>query len=303
MIKVSYSEGVKDEYYELIANSKMQTFKNRTFESYYNQYVKSKVGYELRELLCGDYEKLLEIKRDIGTKYSSQKNIIKELFNYDRSKSKMFTPKLSKLQPKIATFIEEKLEVDTCYFCNIEFINKFKKSDGKFKNGFTLDHFIDKGKYPFFALSLYNLIPSCYTCNSKVKGPDEINNLSPSSVNFDFDDKVKFRTFIDNENLQLDEEQDFILMLKEDFSLEYKEYIDGFMLNERYEYHKYKVIEMINKRKEYPDSRIKELSLLTQKTEEEVKQDLFGEYLSDEDLHKRPLSKLTKDISAELGLI
>jgi len=74
------------------------------------------------------------------------------------------------------------------------------------------------------------------------------------------------------------------------------------MLNERYEYHKYKVIEMINKRKEYPNSRIKELALLTKK-EEEVKQDLFGEYLFEEDdLQKRPLSKLIKDISAELGL-
>ena len=51
---------------------------------------------------------------------------------------------------------------------------------------------------------------------------------------------------------------------------------------------------MINKRKEYPNSRIKELAKLTEKTEEEVKQDLFGEYLFDDDLHKRPLSKLIK---------
>jgi hypothetical protein len=59
---------------------------------------------------------------------------------------------------------------------------------------------------------------------------------------------------------------------------------------------------MINKRKEYPDSRIKELAYLTQKTEEEVKQDLFGEYLNEE-LHKRPLSKLVRDVSEELGLL
>ena len=67
-------------------------------------------------------------------------------------------------------------------------------------------------------------------------------------------------------------------------------------------FHYVKVIEMIQKRKDYPDSRIKELAKLTQKTEEEVKQDLFGTYLK-EDLHKRPLSKLIKDISKELGLI
>jgi len=94
------------------------------------------------------------------------------------------------------------------------------------------------------------------------------------------------------------------LLLKEDFSNIYNQYIDVFELNGRYEYHKYKVIEMINKRKQYPDSRIKELANFIQKTEEDVKKDLFGEYLfEDNDLHKRPLSKLTKDIAKELGLI
>ena len=300
MIQVKYTTNIKDDYYNLIATRTMQKYKNRTFESYYNQYIKSKLGgYELRDLLCGEYEKLVEIKESIDTKYSSKTNIVKQFFNYDKAQGK-----LSKLQPKISTFFEENVEVHTCYFCNIEFINKFKKSDGKFKNGFTLDHYIDKGKYPYLALSLYNLIPSCYTCNSKVKNVVEINNLSPSSVNFDFNTKVKFRTFMQNKNLQIDEVKDFDLLLKEDFSKEYEEYIDGFMLNKRYEYRKYKVIEMINKRKEYPDSRIKELAKLTEKTEEEVKQDLFGEYLfEDDDLHKRPLSKLTRDISRELGLI
>jgi len=49
---------------------------------------------------------------------------------------------------------------------------------------------------------------------------------------------------------------------------------------------------------------MKELALLTQKTVEEVKQDLFGEYIFEEkDLHKRPLSKLIKDIAQELGLV
>jgi uncharacterized protein YqeY len=105
-----------------------------------------------------------------------------------------------------------------------------------------------------------------------------------------------------DKNLQIKVEEDFELFLKEDFSDIYQKYIDVFELDGRYEYHKYKVIEMINKRKNYPDSRIKELADLTQKTEEEVKRDIFGEYLPDE-LHKRPLSKLIKDISKELGFI
>lgn len=34
----------------------------------------------------------------------------------------------------------------------------------------TLDHFYPKHLYPYLALSLFNLVPSCYTCNSSLKG-------------------------------------------------------------------------------------------------------------------------------------
>ena len=310
MIQVKYKKNIENYYYNLISTRTMQKYNNQTFESYYNQYIKSKLcGYELRDLIYGEYEKLVEIKKKIGTKYSSKNNNVKSFFNYDKSKGK-----LTKLQPKISTFFEKNVEVYTCYFCNIAFINKFKKADGKFKNGFTLDHYIDKGKYPYLALSLYNLIPSCYVCNSKVKGIREIDALSPSSSKFDFDKKVTFKTFMRNETLLIKDSKDFELLLKEDFTNVYRKYIDVFELNGRYAYHKYKVLEMIQKRKAYPDSRIKELAQLTQKTQEEVKQDLFGAYLFgaylfgaylfDADvLHKRPLSKLTRDIAKELGLL
>jgi hypothetical protein len=33
----------------------------------------------------------------------------------------------------------------------------------------TLDHFYPKAQYPFLGLSLYNLIPSCHSCNSSLK--------------------------------------------------------------------------------------------------------------------------------------
>ncbi len=161
---------------------------------------------------------------------------------------------------------------------------------------------MEKADYPFLALSLYNLVPSCYVCNSKVKDSKiPFDDFSPTNKNFDFDEKVKFKSFITNTNLQIEKEQDFYLKLIEDYSNKYDKYIESLNLNNRYDYHKYKVLEMIQKRKEYPDSRIKELSDLTKKTEEDVKQELFGIYISD-DLHKRPLSKLIKDISEELKL-
>ncbi|MDP2893512.1 MAG: hypothetical protein Q8N78_04010 [Sulfurimonas sp.] len=297
MLKINYPKDIKKVYYKLIANSKAKKFNGLTFEKYYDKQYKAKLGYDLEDILCGDFQKLNEIKNRLGTKYKNDSSI-KKLFNYDKKLQVL----ISKLQPKISKFIETHIEVHTCYFCNIEYINKFENSKRETKNAFTLDHMLDKATYPFLALSLYNLVPSCYTCNSKVKRTNEIKNLSPSDTRFDFEKKVKFKTFMNNQKLQTEKNDDFELLLKEDFSNKFDEYIKILELDNRYKYHKDKVIEMVRKRQDYPDSRIKELSILTQKTEEEVKQDLFGIYLK-EDLHKRPLSKLIKDISEELNLI
>lgn len=174
------------------------------------------------------------------------------------------------------------------------------------RNGFTLDHVIDKGTHPYFALSLFNLVPSCYICNSKLKGSKTIGDVSPSSDTFDFHEKVKFKTYFstNNDKLLIEKQDDVEVYLKEYASEPtYKDYIEVFRLNERYRFHRYRVIEMIDKRKRYPDSRIQELAQLTGQTPMQVKKDLFGEYLYDDDLSKRPLSKLTRDIAEELGLI
>ena len=293
MIKIAYKENITQIYYDDLSNRKYkgEDKSYKTLKEIFDEKFKTEFDCSLDDLLYGSFEKLQEIKNRLGD--MSKREDVKELFNYE-----------TKFQKPISKFFEQYVEVHTCYFCNIEFINTFMTKDENVKNGFTLDHYIDKGKYPYLALSLYNLIPSCYTCNSKVKRVHSVETLSPASNNFDFDDKVKFKTFMQNKNLQIEHKEDFSLLLKEDFSDIYKQYINVFELDGRYEYHKYKVIEMINKRKEYPNSRIKELALLTQKTEEEVKQDLFGEYLfEDNDLHKRPLSKLIKDISTELGIV
>lgn len=292
MIKISYQEDITQSYYNDLSNRRFRDENNKTLEEIYNEKFKTEFDCSLNDLLYGSFETLQDIKEKLGN--MSQRDDIKAMFNYE-----------TKFQQHISKFFEQHVDVHTCYFCNIEFINKFTTNNDKVKNGFTLDHFLSKGDYPYLALSLYNLIPSCYTCNSpKVKGRKEVNTISPTSSSFDFDEKVKFKTFMQNKNLQIETKEDFNLLLKEDFSDIYQKYIEVFELDGRYGYHKYKVIEMINKRKEYPDSRIKELAKLTEKTEEEVKYDLFGEYLFENgNLHKQPLSKLVKDISKELGLI
>ncbi|TNF78778.1 hypothetical protein FGE05_28050 [Pseudomonas sp. ICMP22404] len=58
----------------------------------------------------------------------------------------------------------------------------------------TLDHFYPKSEYPYLALSLYNLVPSCHTCNSSLKGKENFftrRHLHPyedlEAISYDFD--------------------------------------------------------------------------------------------------------------------
>lgn len=62
----------------------------------------------------------------------------------------------------------------TCPYCNdnkVKIVNKNNSTNDILY--FELDHFYPKSKNPFFALSLFNLIPSCTTCNSNEKGDED----------------------------------------------------------------------------------------------------------------------------------
>lgn len=58
------------------------------------------------------------------------------------------------------------LNIKVCPYCNHNFtlyIDILGKT--KMKGLFQFDHFYDKSDYPYLSMSLYNLIPSCSSCN------------------------------------------------------------------------------------------------------------------------------------------
>ena len=83
--------------------------------------------------------------------------------------------------------------------------------------------------------------------------------------------------------------------------------INTFRLNDIYQNHKDIVLELLQKREIYSDSYIDDLLNQYEGTLFKNREDLLRlitcGYVNDEDLHKRPLSKLIKDISEELKLI
>lgn len=58
-----------------------------------------------------------------------------------------------------------------CPYCHGSHINYHGAGDGRMRP--ALDHFYPESKYPYLAISLYNLIPSCYQCNSSIKRSED----------------------------------------------------------------------------------------------------------------------------------
>ena len=67
------------------------------------------------------------------------------------------------------------LNIKTCPYCNMQYTlyTEVYEDDGTKEDlaKFQFDHFYDKAHYPMLSMSLYNLIPSCASCNhGKLQG-------------------------------------------------------------------------------------------------------------------------------------
>lgn len=201
------------------------------------------------------------------------------------------------------------LDINTCPYCNRNTIYNLKYSK---KRTSELDHFYPISKYPFFGLSFYNLIPSCKVCNKiKLDNADK-EYINPYDERFDFNKNAKFDFKIRGVDFyRVEEEIKLKCKLNEKISLEEKKRIKNnirdFKLFDLYQNHKDVVMELIQKEyiynKSYLDELMKNYEGTIFKNREDLLRLITCGYVNDEDLHKRPLSKLIKDISEELGLI
>ncbi|MDD2368156.1 MAG: hypothetical protein PHQ90_02565 [Sulfuricurvum sp.] len=211
----------------------------------------------------------------------------------------------------------ENLGIKTCPYCNrsyISFVNEKKDEENqktKKKTRPQLDHFYPKAIYPFLACSFYNLIPSCSACNHMKSDDDSYEDEKTGDLVHPYDVKNSDFTFsytlnnldilniIDKKNIKLEDEKNITITLDR----KYEKNNEYFQLETIYQNHKDIVIELILKEINYPKSYINELISNGFATEEEIYRFIFSNYLDVNDLHKRPLSKLTKDIVSELGIL
>ncbi|CAA6817421.1 MAG: Unknown protein [uncultured Sulfurovum sp.] len=299
MLRIDFelTDELKREYIELLNSTKFGNGKNaKSVQDKYEEYELFSKEYTFEDIVTIEAHKINDLIEDVELR-GIDNALLKEIFKYD-----------GKFQPLIASFFEKHLNPRTCCYCNIDFINVYDEENNK--NKFTLDHFIDKGRYPYLALSIFNLIPCCFVCNSKkIKGSIpfyedvELKDTNPYLNSFNFDEKVKFKLHLNDncKDLNIKSKDDIDIPLKERYSNEYDKYIEVFKLNERYQAHKDIVFEMLQNAELYPESRLKELQELTGIPYQEIKKDIFNLIEDNADLSKEPFSKLRKDMADELG--
>lgn len=196
----------------------------------------------------------------------------------------------------------KRINIDTCPYCNRSYIYYLSKA-GKIKP--QIDHFYPTNIYPFLALTFYNLIPSCQTCNGfgakEGNDPLLVDLVNPYLIenhNFRFTYKINHINFLNP------------LLDKNSVEVKLKHHLTGhtdvFKLEQLYQQHSDHVLELIIKSKVAYLSKYRTY-LHSYKglkfNDAEIDRMILGNYSKEDEIHKRPLAKMYQDIGSELGLI
>ena len=339
MIKMNYGDAehrknLEDTFVSLLddADERQKTWANlRKKLCKRNNEFKKLLPTQLKKLMRLPYTDLAEIYDTyVALRPDEKKDLhlpLKELFSYTKEKGGRFNA----LSDSIIGFFKNKdncFDIHTCHYCDMTYINYFQYEEisesGKRKGirtQFDLDHVLDKGRCPLVALSLYNLVPACPTCNGPhIKGMrvmdvtlNQRQKLSPTSSLYDFDNQVKiwirpttekisntnFLIRMDNYELDFDTSSD----------ADYDKEIKFLYLKERYNYHKCEALRLADLKVRYTSTKIKEMARIICNTGnneqieptpianmliEQIRRDIFGLDFSNE--HHRAFHKLRKDI-------
>lgn len=302
MVKIKLSDDINSWYLKEIG----RFFKRNKTYSYkqISKIIKTSLGISYKKLLITKPNKLENIAQNIKdnkpTNFEDDKKILIDVYEKFRNSvsSKNYI---------------NKINLKVCPYCNRNYIFNFTKNK-KEEATAQLDHFIDKSKYPYMSLSLYNLVPSCSVCNQRKSAQ----NVLEKPILNPFEDNIHNHiSFNSNEIISRDElknkDLDFFSEERTKIAININsdeerinEHLKTFNIEGLYNHHTDIVSDLYKKRVIYSDEYIDELltkyGKIFQSREELVSLITCG-YMSEEEINQRPLSKLVRDISEELGLI
>lgn len=181
-----------------------------------------------------------------------------------------------------------------CPYCNRNYVNNRGKAFGS-----EMDHFYNKKKYPMFAISLYNFIPSCGSCN-RIKWTKElkINPFLRDNTN-----KIKFDITKDVDGYKIDFIHDLNGNVTDKNNIEeLKKDVITLRLDEAYEIHDIEIKEMVERERKFGSEYREFLKKIFPeegfKLEKKIDELIYGDvvFTPDEELVNKSLGKFKKDV-------
>lgn len=260
-------------------------------------------------------EKVLSMFNDVY----GPKDGIKHLLDYSNDFSEYIIDYFINIED------ENVFTIKNCFYCNHAYINTFTFSIEDVetneiieqpKQQYDLDHFIPKGSCPLFSLCLYNFVPSCQVCNSRIKlkteyydgqPADELELLFPTSQNYQYDESLRFHIIHVKDDPDFDPSAPVYVKNKNDFEIELepqgnKIYLleaNAFQIIPRYKKHITEFLTYIDKARKYPPSYF--LLLAEQKSQadsDNLKEAIFSHNLRNDE--KLIFRKIYNDIDLNL---
>lgn len=256
----------------------------------------------VKELLLADMEKMEALINKFG---GYDCNIKFEEACSDELLSNIFRYK-NFSKRKVVREMLRKMGITVCPYCNRSYITTLE--DSKVRP--QLDHYYPKSRYPYLALSLYNLIPSCSICNMAKSDMDTKDKAILYPYEEEFGEKIAFKTDIEKEDefvkcmtgksdkwkvgIEIPECDIKEKVINQDSTLH---------ITELYNEHKDYIVDIFKSFHVNTEKRVEELLAQFPKlfsTKEEVRSLMFMNDIRKESWGRRPLAKLTHDIYMQI---
>lgn len=187
----------------------------------------------------------------------------------------------------------KELGLTVCPYCNRNYINN---RNARY-SGSQLDHFYNRSDYLLFAVSLYNLVPSCSSCNH-VKAKKKC-SISPFDPKLDSNKLIKFSIGGDR-------------VTDPGVAIEYHASIDENMtsieIETAYAIHHEDLATIVTKHQIYSKSQQLEIFQLEKRANAHIYEPIdfdslvFGEVVTSKEFKRKSLAKMKQDVLIELGV-
>lgn len=226
---------------------------------------------------------------------TESKELADKIFRYDTFSSRKSTYEILR-----------KEKVTVCPYCNRQYV--FTLDADEVRPQF--DHYYPKSIYPYLAVSIFNLVPSCSICNQAKSKLDTFKTPILYPFEEEFGDEVHFA--IDSNDIK------YLHGMTDNFSLgiqlekvdklkakKVKKQNEKLHLKDLYDKHKDYVKDIAWNHHINSDDRIKEIMKMFPEmflTKGDAISLIYMNDVREKNLGKRPLAKLTRDIYRELEI-